>query len=151
MGLFGKKILSEEDLRLIAKHIADAEATTRGEIRVAIREKRSFWERSKSLEELAIKEFYRLGMERTVDSSGVLIFILFADHQFEILADKGIDTIAGQRTWRQIADGMSEYFKEGKFGEGICNCVDTVGALLAQHFPRRPGDTDELPNQVVMR
>jgi putative membrane protein len=46
---------------------------------------------------------------------------------------------------------MVTWFSERKFREGLVEAVHAVGALLAQHFPRRPDDTNELPNEVRVR
>ena len=33
--------------------------------------------------------------------------------------------------------------------DAICGAVEKIGALLAEHFPIKPHDTDELQNVIV--
>ena len=43
---------------------------------------------------------------------------------------------------------MTEYFKLSKFTEGIVSAIQKAGTLLAEHFPRRTADKNELPDAV---
>lgn len=143
-----KKLFSQEDLKTIADAIGEAEKNTSGEIRVSIRQKRGWRERKIPLEQLAQKEFYTLGMIKTKDRTGILIFLLLQDRRFHIFADEGIHTKVEEGTWETIAKEMSEHFFQQKFRDGVIHGVQSVGAVLAKYFPPRPGDTDELSNEV---
>ncbi|HVN47881.1 MAG TPA: TPM domain-containing protein [Bacteroidota bacterium] len=145
-----KKIFSQEDLNAIAHAIGEAEKTTSGEIRVSIRQKRGWRERKTPLEQLAQKEFYALGMKKTNDRTGILIFLLLHDRRFHIYADEGIHAVVQEGTWENIAKEMSEHFSQQKFRDGVIHGVQSVGAVLANYFPPRPGDADELSNEVVV-
>ncbi len=151
MAFFQKKILSKEELKALSAVIAERERDTSGEIRVVLREKRQWNEKNLSLAELALKEFYRLGMQKTRDKTGVLILLLLSEKKLYIAADESINTRVEEGTWDKIADAMSVRFKEGRFFEGLSEAVRAVGVPLKQHFPRRPDDTNELPNEIVQR
>jgi uncharacterized membrane protein len=140
--------LSDDELLRISNKIKASEKTTAGEICINIKEKRKFSERSKSLRELAEGEFFKLGIDKTRDKTGILIFILLQDRQFYILADTGINEKVPEKTWDNIKDEMQENFLEGKFCPGILNAVEKIGKILAQHFPIKPDDTDEISNIV---
>jgi uncharacterized membrane protein len=43
---------------------------------------------------------------------------------------------------------MSGRFQKSEFTSGILHGVKNAGELLAVHFPRRPGDKNELPDEV---
>ncbi len=144
-----KKYFTQQDLDEIAKVISEQEQFTSGEIRVSIRAKRGWTEGKNTLQELALKEFYRLKMNQTKDRSGVLLFFLFEEHQFYILADEGIH-LKAESLWESVALSVSENFKAGKYVEGISHAVRTIGKTLAQHYPRKSDDTDELSNQVEL-
>jgi uncharacterized membrane protein len=145
-----KKLFSQEDLKAIANAIGEAEKNTSGEIRVSIRQKRGWRERKLTLEQLAQKEFYTLGMIKTQDRTGILIFLLLQDRRFHIYADEGIHTKVEEGTWEQIAKEMSEHFSQQKFCDGVIHGVQSVGAVLAKYIPPRPGDTNELSNEVIV-
>jgi len=143
-----RKVLSADDLKLIAQAIGEAEMRTAGEIRVSIHERRHRRERKVPLHELALQEFHRLGMQNTRDRTGILIYILFSERKFHIVADEGIHKVVAEGTWNRIADKMSLRFRAGEFREGIIDGVKHVGEVLAAHVPRRPDDTNELPDTV---
>jgi uncharacterized membrane protein len=143
-----KKFLPEEDLHAIARFIGEQEHATSGQIRVSIRQRRGRKERGLSIEELARKEFHALGMTKTAERTGVLIFLLLEDRKFHILADEGIHGKVGEETWQTIANEMARHFSEKKFREGILHGVRAVASELSKHFPHKPGTNDELPNAV---
>lgn len=143
-----KRLLSEEDLHAITHFIEEQEQTTSGQIRVAIRERRARKEKGLSIEGLARREFHSLGMTKTAQRSGVLIFLLLEDRSFYILADEGIHRKVSEGTWETIAGEMGHHFSGKKFREGILHGVKLVASELSKHFPHRPGDKDELPNTV---
>jgi putative membrane protein len=149
MNLWYKKYLSKEDLQAIASAIGEAEKATSGEIRVVVRHRRHWGEGRMSLHEIALKEFHKLGMDRTRDGTGVLILVLFSKRQFHIIADRGINTKVADGTWDAIAGQMTTYFKKGDYGTGICKAVVEAGKILAANFPRKDDDTNELPNDVI--
>lgn len=146
-----EKYFTKEDLRQITAACSTAEKQTAGEIRVSIFSKRPRKLRKKSLEEAALGEFYRLGMDKTRDKTGILLLIILAERKFQILADSGINAKVDQQTWDELAGQLSARFKEGKYLEGIRNCVQRMGAILAQHFPIKSDDTNELSNEVSVQ
>jgi uncharacterized membrane protein len=146
-----KQIVSKTDLATLAAAIDAAEAGTSGEIRVVLRHTRHWNERRLSVHEIALKEFHRLGMQKTRDRTGVLILILFGEQKFQIIADEGIHRKVASGTWERVAERMAAHFREQKYVPGISDAVSEVGAVLAEAFPRKPGDTNELPNDIIER
>jgi uncharacterized membrane protein len=146
-----KKLLTQTDLTAIAAAIGRAEETTAGEIRVSIRQKRRWREKKLSIEAMSRQEFHSLGMTKTKDRTGVLIFLLLDDRKFFILADDGIHTKVDQSTWTKIADEISSHFSQNNFQYGIIHGVQAVGKVLSQYFPRQTNNTNELPNEVHVR
>jgi len=146
-----KQMFTKEDLAAIASAIGEAEKTTAGEIRVSIRQKRKWREKKRTIEEIARQEFHVLGMTKTKDRTGILIFLLLEDKKFFILADEGIHTKVKDGIWDTIANEMSSHFSQKKFQRGIIYGVQSVGTELAKYFPRKYDDTDELPNDVRVR
>jgi len=143
-----KKLFTQQDLKQISDAIADAERSTSGEIRLEIRQRRARKERRASVEQLARREFQKLGMARTKERNGVLLFLLLEDRELQILADDGVHQKVGGEPWQHIADAMISRFSKREFRDGLIEAVRSVGSLLAQHFPHKPDDTNELPNEV---
>ena len=143
-----KKYFSVSDLDAIKKACECAEKNTAGEIRVSIFEKRPPKTSKMSLPELAYAEFKNLRMDQTRDRTGILLFILLAERQFQILADEGFNAKVEQEVWDDIAEQMAEKFKNGDYLTGVVSAVKRIGEILAQWFPRKPDDINELSNEV---
>jgi len=135
-------------MRMIASAIATAEANTSGEIRVSIVKRLGVVDRRRSFEEVAIREFLRLGMEKTSERTGVLIFIAVKEHRFHILGDEGIHVKVGQGAWDALARELAGRFHEAKYAEGLCETIARIGEILGKHFPRARIDKNELSNEV---
>ncbi len=146
-----KDIFTKDDLKKISDKIQEIEKRTSGEVRVSIREKKSLLERKLTLFDMAVKEFYRLGMDKTRDGTGVLIYILLSERKIQIIADKGINDKVENATWQKIAESVAEHFKMGKYLDGIIKGLEQIGEVLAQHFPIKPDDINELPDDIEIR
>ncbi|MDT3695701.1 MAG: TPM domain-containing protein [Ignavibacterium sp.] len=142
------KYLSEEELKSISTIIGEIEKKTSGEIVITIKEKRSWSERTKSVRRLAEKEFVSAKIGKTAEATGILIFIIFKAKEFCILADKGINEKVKQSVWDEIAEDIKNSFKQEEYCKGIINGIEQAGKILSQHFPIKPDDINELPNEV---
>ncbi len=127
----------------IVSAIADAERKSSGEIRVHVTRRRP-----KDLEGRARQRFELLAMTKTAERNGVLFYIAPAVRRFQILGDTGIHEKCGPDFWKEVASGMEESFRRGEFTEGIVRGVESVGEILARHFPRSARDKDELPDTI---
>jgi uncharacterized membrane protein len=143
--------LNDDELLRISNLIKKVEMNTAGEICVSIREKRKIFKRRKSIKDLAEEEFFRLGINRTMDKTGIIIFILLAEREFYLLADEGINKKVEQSVWDNIADKMHNYFVHGEFCGGILFGIEEAGKILAENFPVKPGDKNELSNRVIIK
>ena len=132
-----------DDARVVAAIVA-AEQRTSGEIRVLV-------SRQKTDEPVATaqKHFERLGMTNTAARNGVLIFVAPAGKTFAVIGDRGVHEKCGDAFWSGVAAAMTEHFKRGQFTEGLVLGIERAGALLAEHFPRRPDDRNEQPDAVA--
>ncbi len=142
--------LTPDDLDAIARSVWDAETHTSGEIRVHLepRVPRARLGRSLAPLDRAREVFARLGMHRTQERHGVLIYIALRDRKLAIVGDEGIHARVGDAYWERLRDGMIEHLKREAPRDAIVHAVRDLGATLARHFPRRPDDIDELPNTV---
>jgi uncharacterized membrane protein len=134
---------SKLDSERIVRTIAEAEGRSSGEIRVHVTRRKP-----KDFEARARRRFERLGMTKTAERNGVLFYIAPGLRRFQILGDSGIHEKCGEDFWKETAHLMEEHFRKGEFTEGVVRGVERVGDLLARHFPRQPGDQNELPNVI---
>lgn len=141
---------TDDELLRISNKIKAVERTTSGEIAVSIREYRRLFEKRKSIRKLAEKEFLRLGIKKTKEGTGVLIFILLSEKQFYILADENINKLTGEDIWIKIKTIMQEKFVRGEFCKGILIGIEEIGKVLIQHFPIKADDLNEISNKVTI-
>ena len=127
----------------ISQAIRLAEATTSGEIRVFVSGKQV-----PDALAAAKEKFVELGMTRTRERNGVLILVAPMTRGFAVVGDEAVHSKCGDEFWQKIADEMASHFRESRFTEGIVQGVRKAGAILAEHFPRRSDDTNELPDRV---
>jgi uncharacterized membrane protein len=141
---------NDDDFLRISNKIKAMEKNTSGEIRISVKEKKSFFEKKKDIRILAEKEFYKLNMHNTRDKTGILLFLLLTERQFYILADRGIHEKVGEETWNKLRDEIQIHFANGKFSEGLIWGIERVGEILSKHFPIKKDDTNELSNKIVI-
>lgn len=137
-------------LAAIEQAIADSERTHGGEIRIAIEGSLNTIEllRSVTPRERAVQAFGNLGVWDTEANNGVLIYILWADHDVEIVADRGFNGRVTAQEWSDVCHRMEQLFGQGDARKAAVEGIRAVGALIARHFPAV--DRDELPNRPVM-
>lgn len=140
--------LSKEDLLQVSDTISNCELKTSGEICISIKEKTPFLLKNKSVKELAIKEFFRMNIDKTRDHTGILIFLQLDKKQFFILADKGINEKVPQSKWDSISTEIQSIFKNGNFKDGLIFGIKEISEVLAEHFPRKSDDSNELSNNI---
>jgi uncharacterized membrane protein len=131
------------DDRALVEAIRLAEEKTSGEIRV-------FVTRKKSVDPVADawEHFEKLGISRTRERNGVLIFIAPSSRNFAILGDTAIHERCGDDFWQDTASRLGIAFAAGRFQEGLVAAIEELGNLLGREFPHRPEDTNELPDGI---
>jgi uncharacterized membrane protein len=144
---FPASLLSE-----IETAIRDSEKHHNGEIRFAIETALplSALLRNVSARQAAIEAFSDLRVWDTQENSGVLIYLLLADHDLEIVADRGMAEKVGQSQWDDIAHAMEQHYRAGQFREGSLEGIRRVTELLSTHFPPGERNPDELSNKPVI-
>jgi uncharacterized membrane protein len=141
--------LPPESLKAIARAIRDSERKHGGEIRFAV-EAALDWRRllgRVSARERGIEVFSDLRVWDTERNNGVLIYLLLADHDVEIVADRGIDRRVGGVGGERICRDMESAFRRGEFEAGILAGIEAVGEHLARHFGGADARGNELPDQ----
>lgn len=98
---------------------------------------------------LAQEQFYVQGLRLTRERTGVLLFVSVAEHYVEIIADRGIDSVVPAGTWDDVVARFVEQIKSGQVAEGFVGAVEACGALLAEHFPARDDNRNELPDRLI--
>lgn len=101
--------------------------------------------------ERSLEVFSLLRMWDTERNNGVLIYLLFADRDVEIVADRGFNGRVDPAEWQAICAAMRARFATGEFEAGVLEGIAAAGALMARHYPLTgAASPDELPNRPVM-
>ncbi len=142
-------------LAAIEQAIRDSEATHSAEIRFVLEPalNLSALQAGMTPRARALELFASLAVWDTARNNGVLVYILFADHAIEIVADRGFTGWVDGAGWRGLCAAAEASFGRGEFAAGSLDLVERVGALAASHFPADPAapdDVDELPDSPLL-
>lgn len=140
-------------LAAIEQAVKACEARHPGEIRFAIEAALSpaaLW-RGTTPRERALQVFSELRVWDTEHNNGVLIYVLLADHDVEIIADRGVgEPRVPAARWEECCRVMEAHFRAGRFREGAIAGIEAVAEVLAGYPPNRPDAGNELPDAAVV-
>ncbi len=139
-------------LTAIEQEIRAAEGRHNGELRFAIEtalDGPALWH-DLAPRQRAREIFARLGVWDTARRNGVLIYLLLADRDVEIVADRGFDALVNPAEWEGACRLMETHFQARRYKEGALAGIHAVSALIERHFPPEPRDLNELANRPVI-
>jgi uncharacterized membrane protein len=136
----------------IERAVKESEMLHGGQVRVAVESSLDIGAlmRKQTARERALDVFSELRVWDTRDNCGVLLYLLLADHDVEIVADRGIAERVSQSQWENICQEMEIEFRAGHFETGLLRGVKRVSALLALHFPASGERNDKLPDRPTL-
>jgi uncharacterized membrane protein len=139
-------------LAAIEQAIREGEATHSGQIRFVVEGALDGAPlfRNQPARERALDIFSHLRIWDTVHNNGVLIYLLLADRDVEIVADRGIDAKVGAAGWEKICADMETDFKAADFEGGVIRGIQAVSRQLAKYFPPHGKGPNELPDTPVV-
>ena len=147
-----RRIFPPRVLSAIEQAIKAGEASHSGQVRFAVEGaldgKPLF--KNPSARARALDIFSQLRVWDTAHNNGVLIYLLLADRDVEIIADRGIDAKVGAAGWENICREMEAEFKRGNFERGVIAGIEAVSQKLALHFPKQGPGSNELPDAPVV-
>ena len=151
-NLYAHRCFHTHVLTAIEQEIHAAESRHSGELRFAIEtalEGPPLW-RDISPRQRALDVFAQLRTWDTARRNGVLIYLLLADRDVEIVTDRGFDGLVSPAEWESACRAMETEFRARRYKEGAIAGVRAVSALIERHFPPEPRDVNELPNRPVI-
>lgn len=137
-------------LSAIERAITDTEKTHGGEVRIALEASLDPAELFSGLapRQRALQVFAQLGVWDTELNNGVLIYVLWADRDVEIVADRGYNGRVSAQEWSDVCQRMEQLFSQGAASQAAIAGIQAAGALIARHFPAV--DRNELPDRPVV-
>lgn len=146
----------------LRQRVASSESRHNGEIRIYIeaalpmsylwRHVRDKVALQALVRERATAMFGHLRVWDTEHNNGVLIYLLLAEREIELVADRGLNALVSTHQWQEMVQHMGSAFAQGRIEDGLTQALAEVSAPLAAHFPEQPGDRNpnDLPDNPVL-
>lgn len=147
-----RRTLPSKTLKAIEQAVIESELRHGGEIRFAVEANLGLWPllQQQSARDRAVELFSALRVWDTEQNNGVLIYLLLADRDVEIVADRGLNGCVQAEEWEAICQAMEADFRRNAFEAGVCYGIRAVGELLVRHFPPPPDNRNELPDRTAI-
>ena len=99
----------------------------------------------------AMRRFLAQGLHLTPSRTGVLIFAAQGERYATVIADEVIHQKVSSDVWVSAVDKLTAAIRDGRPADGFVAAIQKCGAVLAEHFPRPPGEVkvEELPDKLV--
>lgn len=137
----------------ISQAIGTGEAQHIGEVRFAIEARLSIVDVLAGVTSRSRAEqvFAEQGVWDTEHNSGILIYLLLAEHRVEIVADRGISRHVEQAQWDAICSRMCKHYAQGLWRQGSLEAINQVHDLLRPYLANlQASNPNELPDQPII-
>src|SRR3982751_410754 len=147
-----KQVFPKDVLDRIEQAIKRGEAMHSGQVRFVVEGALDGGPlfRNQPARDRALDVFSHLRIWDTAHNNGVLIYLLLADRDVEIVADRGVHAKVGAAVWKTICAAMEDEFRQGRFKAGVVEGIAAVSRQLAEHFPKQGAGPNELPDAPVV-
>lgn len=139
-------LLSADDEAAVTAAIRALEARTSAELRVCVSRQAPVADAQVFAEEV----FARLGMAATRERNAALIVVLPHARKLAVMGDEGLAAVTSGPFWQNVVEAMVAQLRHGHLREALVEGIGQMAQLLAQHWPRLPGDINELPDELVL-
>jgi uncharacterized membrane protein len=151
-GWWLTRVFPPSSMENIAEAIRQAESRHQGQICFAVETSLDLRPllRGQTARQRAIEVFSGLRVWDTEHNNGTLIYLLYADRDVEIIADRGINAYVSSAEWERICHEMETSFRQGHFEEGVIAGIRAVSTHLTRHYPGQGIRGNELPDRPVI-
>lgn len=98
----------------------------------------------------AFSVFYKYGVNKTKNKTGILIYISLFEKKVVVIADEGINSKVKQTDWNNVVDIIIKGIRTKKAKQGIIDGVESCRSLLKESFPVLSDDVNELNNSIII-
>ncbi len=136
----------------IQKAIAASERRHGGEIRFAVEAALDPLPlfRGQTARHRAVQVFAELGVWDTEHNNGVLLYLLLADHDVEIVADRGFNGKVSTAEWEGVCRVMESALRAERYEAAVTEGIAQIAGLIAPQFPPRRREPNELPDRPAV-
>jgi len=140
-------------LEVIAKAIASGEVRHQGQVCFAIEGALPLHDlaRGRGVRARAHEAFAQLRVWDTEHNSGVLLYVLLAEHRIEIVTDRGVAARVPPAQWDAVCADLRAAYARGQWLDGSLAAIAAAHALLRDAFPADgSSNREELPDRPVL-
>lgn len=131
--------------RKVERAITEAEIGSRAEIRVHVEARFPGDGPLARAREL----FHALGMDRTREGTGVLLYVALADRRAAVWAGPGLVGASAPDFWARATALVADGFRAGDGAGGIAAALAAIGELARAAAPGDDAAGNELPDKVT--
>ncbi len=148
----GRRAFPPATLKAIEDAIADGETRHRAEVRFVIEPALAAQAvlNGVSPRARARELFAHYGVWDTEENCGVLVYVNLADHQVEIVADRGVGRAVAAKEWHAVCRIMTQGFARGAYHDSVIAALGELNALLQRHYPDDGTARNQLSDKPVM-
>ena len=103
---------------------------------------------TQQVERSAADAYQRFRVSRTAESTGIVLYISVNERMVSVVGDGAITEKLAKEDWEDVRDLILDGLKARRPVEGLCAAIARSGDILAQHFPLKPGDVNELRDEL---
>lgn len=107
-------------------------------------------ERQRQAAAKAREHFAQLGLHRTRQSGGVLLFVALDARYVEVIADEAALAALPADTWQTVIDRFTAKVKVGDLEAGFTEALAFIGERMVEKLPRLGDDKNELPDNLIV-
>ncbi|WP_053059578.1 TPM domain-containing protein [Pandoraea faecigallinarum] len=134
-------LFPERALDLLETSIRESEREHRCEIRLVIEAAMplaSVWQ-GQTCRQRAVQLFHQLGVAHTSERTGILLYINIADHDIELIADKGVNALVAAHRWDAVVTRMSAGFRDERYVQSVLDALNTLRGIARESLPAHAG------------
>ncbi|HVK94538.1 MAG TPA: TPM domain-containing protein [Noviherbaspirillum sp.] len=148
----GRRVFPETTLKAIEETIAAGETRHRAEVRMVVEPALGMQAVLNGIgaRDRARELFSDYRVWDTEENCGVLVYVNLADHQVEIVADRGVGREIPAKDWEKICRTMTKGFAQGVYHDSVLAALGELNQLLEQHYPDDGTTRNQLSNRPVV-
>lgn len=148
----GRRAYPKEVLAEIQQIIADGEQLHRAEVRIIIEPAMPLDDVLENIHPRARARtlFSDYRVWDTEENCGVLIYLNLADHQVEIVADRGVGRLVQPAEWQAVCDTMTGQLKRGAYRDSTIAALRQLNELLHQKLPATGERVNQLSDKPII-
>jgi uncharacterized membrane protein len=148
----GRRAFPEATLKAIQAAIAEGETRHRAEVRMIVEPALGVQAvlQGVSARERARELFSDYRIWDTEENCGVLVYVNLADHQVEIVADRGIGRLVQPAEWQAVCDTLTSGLRRGAFRDSTIAALAQLNGLLHQKLPATGDRVNQLSDKPIV-